>query len=1047
MDKQLEKNPLEKWYLVTQSPKWKELSDQEKSLAKERFVEKYSQGSDIVRPFLEYATIPASELFSREDFKSLTKEDQLRAIKANKVAQEGFKETDFGKNDFTRAFKSGDKAVQKAYEKDYLRTQETVLRSLEKGSSAALAQKVQEYVPDEVVDAAKAVPGVGSLLYSLKKYRGGKEGTTKFMQETSELQSRDKGVPLKIPGVYDTGYRANKYDVAEMAPSIAVGSATGPIGAATKAAPAVVGTSLAKRAMARLSRLLPQAAVTSAESAALTPVTPSKGASPEQQSQEIRRGTELAAAVGGGSQLVSDIATSPAVQEILGNNLRWLKARLSMSGKRADIADDYLRGVKESQLDIGKQAARRSEVVAEPSRAEVLATVQKEQAALINTPDAVWTGSPQAAPELGNLQLQSGGLDTGEVLQELEAKVEKPLNKLAGMKSESFADASEYVQRQYLPANAKAAVLQKNNIIQAEDAVLKENLKNIWGTARESGILSTSTGISQKQYMARIDDALKGLPKKEKEKLKSLITRPKPTKGGVTFDHVVLDKMDLLGAKTPQNAAYIDTLVSVQDSILGDTALPEIATLFQRTTQEEVAAKSRIAEAVKNLDIDKKIETGFAKEPILKAFSKGGSADTIVQSVFDPLTDINKVQTVLKDPVLGPKLKTAIVSDIADTLNLRNKETKEVALRTLYNKYSGREDVVRAVLGSPGLVKRFDTLMQIGKSQGQFMKQAGQIPMNNSRTAKQAARGTLTQTVGATSQLAGATVEVISNAFNSETRKMLNQTAFDKKLALQILNKAENIQKGRISYKEMYDSLQGIRKGTTAASTGIGAQGVEYNDSPEPPATTPQEPAQDSVGGGAAQDTLGLTNTENNGSIEEDLVKVNINPKFESLVYDIAGIESTFNPDTGLGNTKSSAMGPFQIIDGTWDYVTKDLGLEEQLGRPLDRANLQDNTLVAAAYANHNYKELKKVGVQGSAPNLYVAHAWGLAGAKKLFKYQGKDVAIEDVMPAEAINGHPLFAKPGMSVDEVLYNTKKHFSDRRNAKGKEAFVTKAKGNG
>lgn len=715
-----------------------------------------------------------------------------------------------------------------------------------------------------------------------------------------------------------------------------------------------------------------------------------KGGTPEERKEAYRREKTRQATTSALLSFGGDIVTSPKTVEWAGDFFRWLKPTFvrTKEAKLGDIADDVLRAERSNLENVAAGTS--------PTREQIRRGIITQREALKQSPEEVlYTGAK--APALRDTQISNAGERAPSIV---EAQLsEEALRQAKTIQAQKFGDittpAKTYKDQLWAEARKEGGLLNR--------AV--PNARNYIGTNIEK-VLNTDLAL---------DNSVRQIPA-VKEVLDRTtgenITRP------VTLDQLAAWKRNILEAKitSPGAAKSLDAISNILDSPL--------------TQKERIAVKNLFTTSQ---DLDE-VAGGVKK------------AVKYITSKETPLDDINRV---ISNPVTLKPLKAAIAADITTTLNLEaaEKGAKEIAVAKLFDKYGTSKDTIKKIFrDEPKFVKAFDTLMESGKAAAQMSR-----AFNTAASAQEVKgiKGIFAGGAGGATGLrtaaAGGIFDTLTNLLNIQTRKILRASFTDKKLAIEILNRAEKIQKGRVDYVKLWDEMLGAR-GVSRRLAGININEQQEVVAGEEQPVQPPAPEQ------APPSRENLTNAVDSGTIEETLSSVNINPKFVQVVYDIAGIESNFNPDTDLKNPNSSAQGPFQITEGTWDYITKSevtkedgtkvagLGLETALGRPLDKNSTADHALVAAAYMRKNYEGLTEAGIKGTAPNLYVAHAWGLDGAKKLFKYRGKNVAIEDIMSMEAIKGHPKFAKPGMTVDQVLQNTIKYFKERRDNKGKSALI-------
>ena len=94
-----------------------------------------------------------------------------------------------------------------------------------------------------------------------------------------------------------------------------------------------------------------------------------------------------------------------------------------------------------------------------------------------------------------------------------------------------------------------------------------------------------------------------------------------------------------------------------------------------------------------------------------------------------------------------------------------------------------------------------------------------------------------------------------------------------------------------------------------------------------------------------------------------------------------------------IKNKKSSATGLFQIVGGTWDALVKKYGPKYGLPADAKPDNNYYNALMAMEYAKENLAgigDYKSAGIDESTA-IYLAHHYGLSGAKKVIDFLKKD--------------------------------------------------------
>lgn len=101
----------------------------------------------------------------------------------------------------------------------------------------------------------------------------------------------------------------------------------------------------------------------------------------------------------------------------------------------------------------------------------------------------------------------------------------------------------------------------------------------------------------------------------------------------------------------------------------------------------------------------------------------------------------------------------------------------------------------------------------------------------------------------------------------------------------------------------------------------------------------------------------------------------------------IAMIESGGNPEA-MAKT-SSASGMFQFTKGTWEQMTKEMGVNYSLADRFDPKRAEE---VAAYFTSKQKTQLEKgIGREASSTDLYMSHFLGAGGATKFLNAMGKD--------------------------------------------------------
>jgi hypothetical protein len=134
----------------------------------------------------------------------------------------------------------------------------------------------------------------------------------------------------------------------------------------------------------------------------------------------------------------------------------------------------------------------------------------------------------------------------------------------------------------------------------------------------------------------------------------------------------------------------------------------------------------------------------------------------------------------------------------------------------------------------------------------------------------------------------------------------------------------------------------------------------------------------------------------------------------------IAMIESGGNPEA-MAKT-SSASGMFQFTKGTWEQMTKEMGVNYGLSDRFDPAKAEE---VAAYFTSKQKGQLEKgIGREANATDLYMSHFLGAGGATKFLTAMGKDPSQSAAAldpRAAAANKNIYYDKEGAerSVQEV----------------------------
>lgn len=176
------------------------------------------------------------------------------------------------------------------------------------------------------------------------------------------------------------------------------------------------------------------------------------------------------------------------------------------------------------------------------------------------------------------------------------------------------------------------------------------------------------------------------------------------------------------------------------------------------------------------------------------------------------------------------------------------------------------------------------------------------------------------------------------------------------------------------------------------------------------PPPTPREPVKETAAAVSSAGEKATTGTSLVGQPAD----------MNKYLKTIAMIESGGNPEA-MAKT-SSASGMFQFTKGTWEQMTKEMGVNYGLSDRFDPAKAEE---VAAYFTSKQKGQLEKgIGREANATDLYMSHFLGAGGATKFLTAMGKDPSQSAAAldpRAAAANKNIYYDKEGAerSVQEV----------------------------
>ena len=131
-------------------------------------------------------------------------------------------------------------------------------------------------------------------------------------------------------------------------------------------------------------------------------------------------------------------------------------------------------------------------------------------------------------------------------------------------------------------------------------------------------------------------------------------------------------------------------------------------------------------------------------------------------------------------------------------------------------------------------------------------------------------------------------------------------------------------------------------------------------------------------------------------------------------------LRSTESGGRNIGSRTSSAFGPYQFLEGTWDGLISrhpELGLTKA-----DRFRPEAQEVAIRAFTADNANALKKAGIAQTNTNLYMQHLLGEQGGVDFIRAFEKNPNAEakQFVSAAAVAANPGIFKPGRPVGEVM---------------------------
>jgi hypothetical protein len=156
--------------------------------------------------------------------------------------------------------------------------------------------------------------------------------------------------------------------------------------------------------------------------------------------------------------------------------------------------------------------------------------------------------------------------------------------------------------------------------------------------------------------------------------------------------------------------------------------------------------------------------------------------------------------------------------------------------------------------------------------------------------------------------------------------------------------------------------------------------------------------------------------------IDNAAQKVGVDP---GILKAIAGVESSFNPNSNIDKPNAHAKGLFQFMPDTWNKMIANNGSKYGFSEDVSIYDPDANATMGALYVRDNINILKSNGLPAGPTEVYLMHFLGSGGGPKFLK-SPPDAIAADLFPKEARQNTGIFydAKNGnkpRTISEV-YN-------------------------